>query len=202
MSPWKDGGGRRPTGSRRVDASLPHGPRKLHASQLTPGVSLEAIGHALADVYDNLIAEGVPEHLAALVRRVEAGQRARTRLALVVEDDPSVRALAEALLEETELAVEGCASAEAALAVLQERGHAVALVFADVRLAGDMNGVELAAAVATLWPTARLVLTSGTPQADLAPLPDRTVFIPKPWRALDLLCEAERATAEPRPAIA
>ena len=90
---------------------MPHGPRTLHASQLTPGVSLEAIGHALADVYDNLIAEGVPEHLAALVRRVEAGQRARTRLALVVEDDPSVRALAEALREETALAVAGCASA-------------------------------------------------------------------------------------------
>jgi CheY-like chemotaxis protein len=181
---------------------MPSGTRTSHVSQLTPHVSLEAIGQALADVYDNLVAEGVPEHLAALVRQVEARDRTRTRLALVVEDDANVRALAETLLEETELAVAGCESAEAALAVLQARGHEISLVFADVRLAGDMDGVQLAAAVATLWPTTRLVLTSGTPQAELAPLPEGVVFIPKPWRALDLLCEAERATQEPRPAVA
>lgn len=173
-----------------------------HVSQLTPHVSLEAIGRALAGVYDTLVAEGVPEHLAALVRRVEARDPARTRLALVVEDDHNVRALAETLLEETDLAVEGCESAEAALSVLRARGHTIALVFADVRLAGNMDGVQLAAAVATLWPTARLVLTSGTPQTELAPLPEGAVFIQKPWRALDLLCEAERATLEPRPAVA
>lgn len=180
---------------------MPSGTRLSPVCELTPNISLDAIGRALANAYDDLIAEGVPEHLAALVRRVEAGERARHRVALVVEDDPNVRALAETVLEETDMAVEGCASAEAALAVLRERGHVIALVFADVRLAGAMDGVQLASAVATLWPTTRLVLTSGTPQADLAPLPERTVFIAKPWRALDLLCEAERATRQPHPAI-
>ena len=72
-----------------------------------------------------------------------------------------MRALAEALLEETELGVIGCDSAEAALNVLQARGGEVALVFADVRLAGEMDGLQLARAVATLWPRARLVITSG-----------------------------------------
>ena len=32
---------------------------------LTPGLSLDRIGQALASFYDDLIAEGVPEHLAA-----------------------------------------------------------------------------------------------------------------------------------------
>ncbi len=177
------------------------GSRLPYVDGLTPRISLESIGRALANAYDDLIAEGVPEHLAALVRRVETRERSRDRVALVVEDDPNVRALAETVLEETDLAVEGCASAEVALAVLRERGHTIALIFADVRLAGAMDGVQLASAVATLWPTTRLVLTSGTPQADLAPLPERTVFIAKPWRALDLLCEAERATREPHRAI-
>ncbi|WP_430913402.1 response regulator [Methylobacterium sp. sgz302541] len=175
---------------------------------------LDQIGETLASVYDSLLAEGVPEHLAALVRQVrqsaaEAG-RARAeptcadprgdppcpRLALVVEDDAEVRALAETLLDETELDVLGCDSAEAALDVLQARGGEVALVFADVRLAGEMNGLQLARAVATLWPRARLVLTSG--HAVRRPeVPENAVFIPKPWRPIDVLLEAERAASEP-----
>jgi CheY-like chemotaxis protein len=181
---------------------------------LTPGVPLDQIGRTLASFYDDLVSEGVPEHLAALVRRVrqEADQPARQeagvaasatahpRLALVVEDDPEIRALAETLLEETELDVIGCNSAEAALSVLQARGGEVALVFADVRLAGQMDGLQLARAVATLWPRARLVVTSGhdLPRPEL---PQEAVFIAKPWRPLDVLVEAERAAAEPPPPV-
>ena len=178
---------------------------------LSPGIPLDQIGRTLASFYDDLVTEGVPEHLAALVRRVrqtegdEPAQHAPQasapeaeppRLALVVEDDPGIRALAETLLEETELDVVGCDSAEAALIVLQARGGDVALVFADIRLAGEMDGLQLARAVATLWPRARLVVTSGhaLPRPDL---PAEAVFIAKPWRPLDVLVEAERAAAEP-----
>lgn len=182
---------------------------------LTPGVPLDQIGRTLASFYDNLVSEGVPEHLAALVRRVrqtEASEPAQVeaaaaatgaahpRVALVVEDDPEIRALAETLLEETELDVIGCDSAEAALSVLQARGGEVALVFADIHLAGAMDGLQLARAVATLWPRARLVVTSGhtLPRPEL---PREAVFIAKPWRPLDVLVEAERAAAEPAPPI-
>ncbi|KAB1074951.1 response regulator [Methylobacterium planeticum] len=177
---------------------------------------LDQIGQTLASFYDTLVAEGIPEHLAVLVRQVrqsesdhaagaaasepEAAAERGERLALVVEDDPEVRALAEALLEETELGVIGCDSAEAALNVLQARGGEVALVFADVRLAGEMDGLQLARAVATLWPRARLVITSGGTVAR-PDVPAEAVFIPKPWRALELLVEAERAACEPKPPL-
>ncbi len=182
---------------------------------LSPGVPLDQIGETLASIYDSLVAEGVPEHLAALVRRVrqaepepvadgrdgtEASRVPQDRIALIVEDDPEQRALAEALLEETELAVIGCASAEAALRLLQDRGGEVALVFADVRLAGAMDGLQLARAVATLWPRARLVLTSGH-GLDRPDLPPEAVFIPKPWRPRDVLAEAHRAAGEPPPPV-
>lgn len=192
------------------------GARRIPAQDtLTPGVPLDQIGQTLASFYDDLVAEGVPEHLAALVRRVRqaepeaqaeaaratpapaAGPR---RLALVVEDEPQIRDLAETLLEETELAVIGCDSAEAALRVLQERGGDVALVFADVRLAGAMDGLQLAHAVATLWPRARLVITSGH-GVSRPDLPPEAVFIQKPWRPLDVLVEAERASGEPPPPV-
>lgn len=197
--------------------------RKPHATggdpfndTLSPGVPLDQIGQTLALFYDSLVAEGVPEHLAGLVRRVrqaeaepEAPRRPATadcalappRLALVVEDEPEIRELAEALLDETELTSIGCDSAEAALAVLRERGGEVALVFADVRLAGRMDGIQLARAVATLWPRARLVVTSGH-GVHRPELPTEAVFIPKPWRALDVLVEAERAASEQAPPVA
>lgn len=195
----------------------PHaGAHQPSGDTLAPGLALDEIGQTLAAMYDDLVAEGVPEHLAALVRRVRQADakppramgriapdaaKPPARLALVVEDEPEVRALAEAVLEETELGVIGCDSAEAALAVLQARGGDVALVFADVRLAGRMDGMQLARAVATLWPRARLVVTSGHGVRH-PDLPREAVFIPKPWRACDVLVEAERATTEQAPPVA
>ena len=183
---------------------------------LTPGVPLDQIGQTLASFYDDLISEGVPAHLASLVRRVRetkpealagSGDAGRPpcgavagNLAIVVEDEASVRYLAETLLEETQLEVVGCASAEEALALLQRRGGEVALVFADVRLAGQMDGLQLVRAIATLWPRARLVVTSGE-RVQRPELPKEAVFIAKPWRAADVLVEAERAAREPAPPV-
>ena len=122
-------------------------------------------------------------------------------LALIVEDDPDVRDLAAALLEETPLDVVEVESAEAALDCLQERGGEVAMLFADVRLPGEMDGVQLAKAACTLWPTVRVVLTSGDPGAVSEELPDCVTFMPKPWRGLDVLVQAERAIHDRQPPV-
>ena len=122
-------------------------------------------------------------------------------VALIVEDDPDVRDFAAALLEETELDVVDVESADAAVAYLQERGGEVAMMFADVRLPGEMDGVQLAKAACTLWPTIRIVLTSGDPGAVSDGLPDGVTFMPKPWRGLDVLVEAERAIQQPQPPV-
>lgn len=192
----------------------PHSP---FTDTLTPGVPLDQIGQTLASFYDDLIAEGVPAHLANLVRRVKqakpdaASGQGRSdvvpcalkpgNLAIVVEDEADIREIAETLLGETQLEVIGCASAEEALSVLQQRGGEVAMVFADIRLAGAMDGLQLVRAISTLWPRARLVVTSG--QGVRRPeLPRDAVFIAKPWRAVDVLVEAERAAREPAPPIA
>lgn len=123
-------------------------------------------------------------------------------VALIVEDDPEVRELAAALLEETELDVVEVASAEAALAYLKIRGGEVAMIFADIRLAGPMDGIQLAKAACTLWPTIRIVLTSGFAGDRLGELPDCVAFMPKPWRGLDVLVEAEKAVQQPSPPVA
>ena len=171
-----------------------------HVNALNPSVPVHAIGRALSRFYDDLLAEGVPEHLAALVRQVDRGAESRRdeparvrRTALVVEDDPDQRALAGALLEETTLGVEGCASAEEALERLADRSGNVAFVFADVHLAGSLDGLALARRIALRWPSVRVVVTSGAHELGAGDLPEGITFLPKPWRALSLLIEAERA---------
>jgi CheY-like chemotaxis protein len=116
-------------------------------------------------------------------------------IALVVEDDHDVRHLAAAVLEETDLKVVEADSAEEALHFLKQNAERVALVFADIRLPCLMDGIDLARTVNIKWPWIKMVVTSGDPGDRLADLPRGTSYMQKPWRALDVLVEAERATS-------
>jgi CheY-like chemotaxis protein len=110
--------------------------------------------------------------------------------ALVVEDDAAQREFISALLEECELHVVELESGEAAEAALEHLGDSVVIIFADLHLAGVMTGVELAALAKKKFPDAQIVVTSG----GLAPpLPANTLYLRKPWQALDILQVAEQA---------
>jgi len=119
------------------------------------------------------------------------------RIVLVVEDDAELRWLTATLLEESEFDTVECESAEAALAVMLLRGHDVAMIFADIRLAGAMDGVDLAHEAKMRWPHLTVVLTSGDPGERLEHLPPGVRFMPKPWQPLDILMVAERARTSP-----
>ena len=108
--------------------------------------------------------------------------------ALVVEDDADQRALVGALLEECDLKVVECESAEAAAIAMEHLRDTLVMMFVDVNLAGDMTGVELAVLAREILPHVSVVLTSGSCTPDIPP---DTVFMQKPWRALDVLRMAE-----------
>jgi CheY-like chemotaxis protein len=108
--------------------------------------------------------------------------------ALVVEDDHDQRALVGALLEECELKVVECATGEAAAAAMEHLRDTLVMIFVDVNLAGHMNGVELAQLARERLPHVSVVITSGS---DVPKIPADTLFMQKPWRALDLLRVAE-----------
>ena len=114
-------------------------------------------------------------------------------IALIVEDDPDLRELAAALLEETDLRVVECEDAEEAFVGAVRDGDDVALIFADIRLPGLLDGVDLARRVKVLWPQITMVVTSGYADARPQALPDSVIYMPKPWLALDVLMQAERA---------
>jgi DNA-binding NtrC family response regulator len=114
----------------------------------------------------------------------------RHHLALIVEDDDNQRALLSMLLEESEMEVLECDSAEAAVSVLDRIGESVCFLFTDVKLAGAMSGAALAAKAKERFPQMDVVVTSGFLPREL---PGDAKFMPKPWRALDVLREAQRA---------
>jgi CheY-like chemotaxis protein len=109
-------------------------------------------------------------------------------LAMVVEDDELQRELASILLEECEMDVIPCETAEAATDILESLSRQPTMVFADVRLPGALSGADLAFLVHEKYPDARLLVTSGDELPP--PLPDGARFMPKPWTPLDLLREA------------
>jgi CheY-like chemotaxis protein len=121
----------------------------------------------------------------------------KRRTALIVEDDAELRSLTAALLEEEQLDTIECESAEAALAVLLIGGQDIAMIFADVRLPGAMDGIDLAWEVKLRWPLLPMVLTSGHPRERerLRELPPGVAFMPKPWQPFNVLVVAEEALA-------
>lgn len=114
-------------------------------------------------------------------------------IALVVEADNEQRALVATLLEETDLLVIECESAEAALAVVDLKGDRMAMVFTDVGLAGPMDGVALAQNLEAHRPDISVIVTAAQRSDRVDELPDNAVYLPQPWRPLDVLIAAERA---------
>ena len=109
--------------------------------------------------------------------------------ALVVEDDELQRLLAATVLEDSDVHVIACESAEAAQVVLEHTGDKLCLIFTDVNLAGPITGAELASIALEKFPNIKVVVTSGNPEQHL---PVGAKFIQKPWRAPEL----ERVASE------
>lgn len=112
------------------------------------------------------------------------------RFALVVEDDELQRRMAIDILESSGFETLQCDSAEAAMIVLQEIGHDLALLVTDVRLNGDMPGSQLAKFTKQLFPNVKVIVTSAW---DWPVLPEGAIFLRKPWKPVELIREAQAA---------
>ena len=120
------------------------------------------------------------------------GQRRPKAIALIVEDDQDLLELTAMLLQEGGFDTVECQSAEAALAVMLLRGEDVTMVFADIRLSGAMDGVDLAHELKMRWPQLNIILTSGNAGERIAHLPPGVEYMAKPWRPLNVIMAAER----------
>jgi CheY-like chemotaxis protein len=115
----------------------------------------------------------------------------RRRTVLVVEIDREERHLAAALFEETGFRVVECASGEAAAALLSKMSREVALIFADARLGGRLDGVDFARLVNSRHPGIPVILAGDDFGDRSNQLPAGVQAMSKPWLALELLKKAE-----------
>jgi CheY-like chemotaxis protein len=99
---------------------------------------------------------------------------------LVVEDEGLVRLDAAESLREAGFAVlEATVAAEAMEIVLS--GETIDVLFTDINMPGEMDGLELARRVHDCRPAVRLVLTSGAIKPKPDEIPASGAFISKPY---------------------
>ncbi len=107
------------------------------------------------------------------------GQQAKPVI-LLVEDEPLTRMDACSGLQEAGFEVIDAPDAATALELLRSRRD-VAVLFTDVQMPGDMDGLDLARAVHALRPDIKILVTSGGLRLSDADLPDDGRFVPKPY---------------------
>lgn len=79
---------------------------------------------------------------------------------LVVDDEPLIRLSALDVVRDAGYGALAASGAEQAMALLEQTAD-IALLFTDIRMTGENDGMELAQAVRRRWPDIRVIVTSG-----------------------------------------
>jgi len=104
---------------------------------------------------------------------------------LVVEDEMFIRMVAVDTLEDRGYVILEAGDAREALEVL-EQTPGISLIFTDINMPGDIDGLDLATEVAKRWPQIEIIVTSGAVRLNDDVIPDEGVFLPKPYSPADL----------------
>src|SRR5262249_42984129 len=138
-------------------------------------------------------AELLGETPVEILPRARAGERV-----LAVEDNPEVRRVVAAQLQELGYHVIEAANGEAAMRILQ-RGEPVDLLFTDVVMPGGMTGYDLARATRRMRPELKVLLTSGFPKTTIKDQHRAGEFnklLIKPYRKAELAAKIRAALDE------
>jgi DNA-binding NtrC family response regulator len=111
---------------------------------------------------------------------------------ILVEDDPLSRMVALDACERAGFDVADFSSAAEAMAFAERMPESIAAFVTDIRVPGNLDGVDLALSVGHRWPDIPVLVTSGRyepPGPD--DLPSATSFLPKPWTAKILMARLQ-----------
>lgn len=100
---------------------------------------------------------------------------------LVVEDDVFQRMLAVDLVEAAGYTAVEARNGDEALRVLENRTD-IGILFTDVSMPGETNGVQLACHVSGQFPTMQIIIVSGNSPPAHDPMPAGSAFFAKPYR--------------------
>ena len=110
---------------------------------------------------------------------------------LVAEDEPTIRALAESIIEELGYSTFSAANAREALAVL-DGGAPITLLFTDINMPDGpeaVDGLELARRAVEIRASLRVIYTTGGGLTDgmIALFVEGGIFLPKPYNGEQLI---------------
>jgi CheY-like chemotaxis protein len=118
-------------------------------------------------------------------------------LAVLVDDDKSVRDYVRILLENEGITVIEAADGIGALKLFDKLGSTVDVLITDVRMP-RMNGTELALTVRSECPTIPVIFISSEPANGQLHDPARgLVYVEKPFRPQDILGAVRQVLAQP-----
>ena len=83
------------------------------------------------------------------------------RICLIVDDEPAIRTFLRELLEQRQFQILEADCAASALKIVQALGDRLALIVSDIRMPGDMDGLDLAYSVRNALPAIPVILISG-----------------------------------------
>jgi CheY-like chemotaxis protein len=116
---------------------------------------------------------------------------------LVVEDDNDVRAIASSLLENLGYSVVEAETGSDAMKLI-DRGERIDLVFTDVIMPGEMNGIDLVRAMKVKHAEIPVLLTSGytAQRIAMAEMAEGLQLLRKPYTQVDLSLAVRRVMNE------
>jgi DNA-binding NtrC family response regulator len=116
---------------------------------------------------------------------------------LVVEDELLVRLMVSDALRDEGYDVLEASSGDEAVALLRS-GVPIDVVFTDVRMPGEIDGLGLLAFVRDLHVEMPVIITSGHLAKLATPADDTTLFLPKPYHMEQLTFLLEAVLADAR----
>jgi len=111
----------------------------------------------------------------------------------IVDDEDLVRMIGTEILQDGGYRVLDAACAVDALACL-ERGSEVMVLFTDINMPGRPDGLGLAQLVHDRWPQVKILVASGQVRPGPGDLPEKGLFLSKPYRAEELLAQIQALT--------
>lgn len=105
---------------------------------------------------------------------------------LVVEDEGLINLAVSDSLRAGGFEVLNAFNADQAIALLETHPE-ITTIFTDIAMPGSMDGLKLATAVRHRWPPVNIIITSGNTRPMIADMPDRSIFIPKPYFHADVV---------------
>jgi DNA-binding NtrC family response regulator len=98
---------------------------------------------------------------------------------LIVDDEPLIRSYVRDVVEEAGFVTKEAGNAAEALKLIEDDG--IDVLVSDVEMPGLLDGVDLAWAVRSRWPSMLVILTSGRRLPRRDQMPDDTRFLAKPF---------------------